>query len=246
MLLSSEKERLSLLKCCKVPLKAMEHVVDSLHSMWSRDAEMLAQKQSVNRVTKAAAASSAIAREVLEQRSPVWIEKDSCPDAMDKSAENPEENPAERARQEVINRLKIEMEAESDRNAKAAKDDKAKAPTYMWDRWTLPFCIMIWQQGGEPARQLDWRRSFLLLRLAMLRFWKRSLLCGFARYQKNESRSSPLADHVLEAARDCFSRIGVRSVWASPFLLELEERIPRGFDSGDDHVDKRANCSVDS
>ena len=121
MLLSLEKERRSLLKYCEVPLKVMEHVVDSLHSMlWSRDAEMLAQKQSVNRTTKAAAASSTIAREVLEQRGLVWTEKDSCSDAMDKSAENPEENPAERARQEVINRLKLEMEAESDRNAKAA------------------------------------------------------------------------------------------------------------------------------
>jgi hypothetical protein len=198
MLLLSEKERRSLLKFSKVPLKVMEHVIDSLHSMWSRDAEMLAQKQSVNRVTKAAAASSAIAREVLEQRSPVWIEKDSCPDAMEKSAENPEENPAERARQEVLNRLKLEMHEGSDRNTKAAKNDKAKAPTYMWDRWTLPYCNVVCQRGGEPARHLDWRRSFS--RLAMLRFWKRSFLRGFARYQKNESRSSHLADHVLEAA----------------------------------------------
>jgi len=131
-----------LLKCCKVPLKAMEHVVDSLHSMWSRDAEKLARKQSVNRMPKVAA-SSAIAREVLERCSPVWIEKDSCPDAMEKSAENPEEIPAERARQEVLNRLKLEMHAGSDRNATAAKDDKAKAFTYMWDRWTLPYCNVI-------------------------------------------------------------------------------------------------------
>jgi hypothetical protein len=74
--------------------------------------------------------------------------------------------------------------------------------------------------------------------LAMLRFWKRSLLCGFARYQKNESRSSPLADHVLEAARDCFSRIGMCSVWAwdggsRPFFWnwkkEFHEDLIRGM-----------------
>jgi len=35
MTLSSDKERRSSLKSCEVPLKVMEHVVDSLHSMWS-------------------------------------------------------------------------------------------------------------------------------------------------------------------------------------------------------------------
>jgi len=114
-------------------------------------------------MTKAAAASSAIAGEVLERRSPVWIEKDSCPDAMEKSAENPEENPAERARQEVLNRLKLEMHEGSDRNATAAKDDRAKAPTYLWDRWTLPYCNVIRQRrydiwtGDEVSRCCDWR-----------------------------------------------------------------------------------------
>jgi len=36
----------------------------------------------------------------------------------------------------------LELEAGPDRNAKAVKDDKAKAPTYMWDKWTLPLCAL--------------------------------------------------------------------------------------------------------
>jgi len=65
----------------------------------------------------------------------------------------------------------------------------------------------------------------------MLRFWKRSLLRGFIRYQKSEDRPSPvLADHVLEAARDCFSRIGLCSVWAwdggsRPFFWNWKEEV---------------------
>jgi len=96
MILSSEKERRSLLKSCEVPLKVLEHVVDSLHSMWSLDAEMLV----VIRGTKAAA-SSINAREVLERSQPGWIEKDAGPDVMEKTAEIPEVNLAERARQKA-------------------------------------------------------------------------------------------------------------------------------------------------
>ena len=55
MTLSSDKERRFLLKSCEVPLKVMEHVVDSLHSMWSCDAEMPVRKRSVNPATRAAA-----------------------------------------------------------------------------------------------------------------------------------------------------------------------------------------------
>jgi hypothetical protein len=30
-----------------------------------------------------------------------------------------------------------------DHNAKAVKDNKAKAPTYIWDKWTLPLCALV-------------------------------------------------------------------------------------------------------
>ena len=57
MILSSDKERRSSLKSCEVPLKVMEHIVDSLHSMWSRDAKTPVRKRSVNPATRAAAPS---------------------------------------------------------------------------------------------------------------------------------------------------------------------------------------------
>jgi hypothetical protein len=165
MTLSSDKERRSLLKSCEVPHKVMEHVVDSLHSMWSCDAETPVRKRSVNPATKAAA-SSVITRKI-ERSHLAPTDKDTHPEVSKESAENPEVSLAERALQEVLNQVNLEELAGSDRDAKAAKDDKAKAPTYMWDRWPLPYCNVLSQQRGEPAQHLDWRRSF-----SLLRFWK--------------------------------------------------------------------------
>jgi hypothetical protein len=187
--------------------------VDSLHSMWSWDAETRARKQSVNRMTKGVA-SLVVTRE-LERSQLFWTGKETHSDLSKKSTKNPEVSLAERARQEVLNQLNLEELAGSDRNAKAAKDNKAKAPTYMWERWTLPHCNVVCQRRGEPVQYLaDWRKSFSLLRLAMVRFWKRSLLRGFVRCRQSDNRPLPLADHDLEASRDCFSQIGVCSVWA--------------------------------
>jgi len=191
----------------------MEHVVDSLHSMWSRDAEAPVQKRSVNPARRAAESSDTSIE--IEGSQLVPLDKDTHPEVPKESTENAEVSLAERALQEVLNQVNLEELAGSDRNAKAAQNDKTKAPTYMWDRWTLPYCNVLSQRRGEPAQHLDWRRSFLLLRLAMLRFWKRSLLRGFVRYRKSEDRPSPvLADYVIEASRDCFSQIGLCSVWA--------------------------------
>jgi hypothetical protein len=49
---------------------------------------------------------------------------------------------ASQALKEVMDKLQDENAKGSDRNAKAAKDDTAKAPTFMWDRWTLPCCAL--------------------------------------------------------------------------------------------------------
>jgi hypothetical protein len=156
----------------------------------------------------------------IERCQLVPIDKDTHPEVAKESTENPEVSLAERALQEVLNQVNLEELAGSDRNAKAAKNDKAKAPTYMWDTGTLPYCNVLSQRRGEPTQHLDWRRSFSLLRLATLRFWKRSLLRGFTRHQKSEDRPSP--------ARDCFSRIGLCSVWAwdggsHPFFWNWKE-----------------------
>ena len=102
----------------------------------------------------------------------------------------------------------LELEAGSDRNAKAVKDNKAKAPTYMWNKWTLLLCALV--DPNAPCLLLNWKRGFRLLREAMLRFWKRSLLRGFAQYRRSQERLSRrvlLEDEVF-AAWDCFVRIG--------------------------------------
>jgi len=130
MILLLDKKCWSLLKTCSAPLKVMEHAVDSLHAMWIRDAEKPLQQQNGNRETKGAA-SSCIARDVGGQSQPSWKEKDPHPDESKKSAQNPEVSLADWARQEVLSELKLKEHAASDRNAKAAKDDRAKDPTYM-------------------------------------------------------------------------------------------------------------------
>ena len=50
-----------------------------------------------------------------------------------------------------------------------AKRDDAKPPTTLWDRATLPFVRVGCRKEN---RLLNWRRSFTLMREAMLRFWK--------------------------------------------------------------------------
>ena len=107
----------------------------------------------------------------------------------------------------------LELEAGPDRNAKAVKEDKAKAPTYMWDKWTLPLCALV--NPNAPLLFLNWRVGFRLLWEAMLRFWNRSLLRGFSQYRRWKELLSGrgLLEEELFAARDYFVRIGFCSVW---------------------------------
>jgi len=87
------KSRRSLLKSCKVPLKVMEHVVDSLHSMWSRDAETPVRKRSVNPATRAAAPS--VTPIEIERCQLVPIDEDTHPELSKESTNNPEVSLAE-------------------------------------------------------------------------------------------------------------------------------------------------------
>jgi len=56
----------------------MEHVVDSLHSMWSRDAEAPVQKRSVNPARRAAESSDTSIE--IERSQLVPLDKDTHPE----------------------------------------------------------------------------------------------------------------------------------------------------------------------
>jgi hypothetical protein len=71
-----------------------------------------------------------------------------------------------------------------------SKENAKGADRNMWDRWTLPCCALTTRDDKGNFRKLDWKRSFGVLRSAMLRFWKRLLLRGFFRYKfKTEGES---------------------------------------------------------
>ena len=150
-----------------------------------------------------------------------------------------EDSPAMMSDTSVLDRVlaDLELEAGPDRNAKAVKDDKAKAPTYMWDKWILPLCALA--NPNAPLLFLNWRRGFRLLREAMLRFWKRSPLRGFAHYRRRKEILSRrgLLEEELFAARDCFVRIGFCSVWewdggSQPFFWNWVKSFRRIWSKG--------------
>jgi hypothetical protein len=186
MSLLDDKEREALLMTCL----CLSYAVDYLRQLWLPIAEASMKDPGLSVLDSGP--TDAGASPALEEDRPVLL-----PDAS------------------VLSRVPaaLELDAGPDRNAKACKDDKAKAPTYMWDKWTLPLCALT--NPNAPLLCLDWKRGFRSLREAMLRFWKRSLLRGFVQYRRRKKFSSGrgFLEEELFAARDCFIRIGLCSVW---------------------------------
>jgi len=111
MSLSDDKERESLLSACPVPLKCLAYVVDCLWQVWLPFSET--------------------------SRSPGLVASESDP-VLDTGVSRAleEDSSAMMSDTSVLDRVlaDLELEAGPDCNAKAVKDDKAKAPTYMWDK----------------------------------------------------------------------------------------------------------------
>jgi len=146
MSMLDDKEREALLMTCLVPLKCQSYAVDYLRQLWLPIAEASMKDPGLSVLDSGP--TDAGASPALEEDRPVLL-----PDAS------------------VLSRVPaaLELDAGPDRNAKACKDDKAKAPTYMWDKWTLPLCALT--NPNAPLLCLDWKRGFRSLREAMLRFW---------------------------------------------------------------------------
>ena len=220
MLLSSEAERRDLFRTCLFPLKILERVSEKMRSIRLQDVTAtpasviktvshgLSAQTEGGDVLLNVAANAALTSEAVAGTSEV--------SSVCKVVGPISELEASQALKEVLDKLQDENAKGSDRNAKAAKDGTAKAPTYMWDRWTLPCCALTTRDDKGDLRKLDWKRSFGVLRSVMLRFWKWSLLRGFFRYKsKTEGDSGrKLPTYVQEAAWDCLSREAC--VWYGP------------------------------
>ena len=119
-----------------------------------------------------------------------------------------------------------------------AKRDDAKPPTTLWDRATLPFvkvgCV-------NERRLLNWRRSFTLMREAMLRFWKRRLKESYSGWlAKRKTLGKAIPPEALEVARLAFTKyIPATTFWewsggSIPFFWnwseEVEENVYKGVE----------------
>ena len=105
----------------------------------------------------------------------------------------------------------LEVEAGPDRKAKAVKDNTAKAPTYMWDKWTLPFALSSTRTPFLVAELEKWVQIVAGSNASVL---EAELTPGFRAIPSAEGMWEPSNSRGgLFAARGCFVRIGSCSVW---------------------------------
>jgi len=173
MLLSSEAERRDLFRTCSFPLKIFERVAEKMRSIWIPDVTSTTLP-----VIKTVSHVSSFQTEGGDVRLGVAANAAVPPGAVAGISKFPSgcefvgsvtETEASQALKEVLDQLQKE-------NPRICG--------------TVGCCALTTRDDKGNFRKLDWKRSFGVLRSAMLRFWKKSLLRGFFRYKsKTEGES---------------------------------------------------------
>ena len=130
---------------------------------------------------------------------------------MRKRARGPKEEPSV-----TINEVEPEMtptkvdepSTEEDRDARAAKGDKARVPVELWDHFL--------EEGlSLRTRALDWKRHLPAMRRFALRCWKCSIARSLRKWAKEvrtvEKRWFEQGE--LEAMDDCLRRLHACTFW---------------------------------